>query len=48
MKVGEKGLKMSSGKIRHFKSKEKRDSFEDVARAYSHGWKGPKGGRKGK
>lgn len=42
MKVGEKSLKMSDGTIRHFASKEKRDNFERVARAYKHGWAGPK------
>lgn len=41
--VGEKSLKMSSGKIRHFKSKRKMLDFEKVARAYKHGWKGPSG-----
>jgi hypothetical protein len=39
VKVGEKSLKMSSGKIYHFKSKERRDHFERVAQAYKHGWK---------
>jgi hypothetical protein len=37
---------MSSGKVRHFKSAKARSRFEKVARAYSHGWKGPKHGRK--
>lgn len=41
MKIGDTALKMSSGEIRHFKSKQKRDNFENVARAYKHGWKGP-------
>lgn len=46
MKVGNKGLKMSSGKTKHFGSKQKRDNFERVAQAYKHGWR-PKGkGRK--
>ena len=46
MKVGEKGLKMSSGEIRHFKSKQKRENFERVAQAYKHGWRpGKKGGK---
>jgi hypothetical protein len=45
MKIGKKALKMSSGEIRHFKSEAKRDRFEDVAKAYSHGWKGPKKGK---
>lgn len=43
MKVGKKGLKMSSGEVKEFKSTKARDNFEKVARAYSHGWKGPKG-----
>lgn len=42
MKVGKKGLRMSSGEVRHFGSEKKRDNFEKVAAAYSHGWKGPK------
>lgn len=52
MKVGDKGLKMSSGEVRQFASEEKRDNFERVAAAVNHGWK-PSGreasrGRKGK
>ncbi len=47
MKIGAKALRMSSGEIRHFKNKRKRDNFEKVARAYSHGWKGPSGSRSG-
>lgn len=43
MKIGKKKLRMSSGEVRTFKSKKKRDNFERVARAYKHGWKGPKG-----
>lgn len=39
MKIGKKKLKMSSGKIRTFKSQKKRDDFERVARAIKHGWK---------
>ena len=39
MKVGEKSLKMSSGEIRHFKSKKARDNFERMAQAYKHGWR---------
>jgi len=38
MKIGEKSLKMSSGEIRHFKSKKARDNYERVAQAYKHGW----------
>jgi hypothetical protein len=39
MKVGETGLKMSSGKIRHFRSKGARDRFERFAQAWKHGWR---------
>lgn len=42
MKVGKKGLKMSSGEIRHFGSEKKRDNFERVAQAVNHGWKPPR------
>jgi hypothetical protein len=42
MKVGKRGLKMSSGKIIHFKSKAGRARFERVAQAVKHGWSGPK------
>lgn len=38
MKIGDKALRMSSGKIRHFKSKKKRDNFDRAAQAYKHGW----------
>ena len=47
MKVGEKGLKMSSGEVRQFKSKKKRENFEKVAQAVKHGFKPDKKGRKG-
>lgn len=43
MKIGKTKLKMSDGTVRSFQSEEKRDNFEKVAAAYSHGWKGPKG-----
>jgi hypothetical protein len=43
MKVGRTGLKMSSGKIRRFKSPKKRANFERVAQAYKHGWRPRKG-----
>jgi len=43
MKIGKKKLRLSSGKVITFKSQRKRDNYETVARAYSHGWKGPKG-----
>ena len=36
MKIGKKKLKMSSGKIRTFKSQAARDRFEKVARAIKH------------
>ncbi len=39
MKVGDKGLKMSNGKIYNFKSREARDNFERMAQAYKHGWR---------
>ena len=39
MKIGNKKLKMSSGKIKSFRSKKARDDFEKVARAIKHGWK---------
>jgi|TARA_R100000501_G_C2549089_1_gene64526 hypothetical protein len=39
VKVGKTGLKMSSGKVRHFASQKKRDNFEKVARAVKHGFK---------
>ena len=42
MKVGEKSLKMSSGEVRHFGSKGKRNRFEKVAQAVKHGWIKPK------
>lgn len=32
-------IKMSSGEIRHFKSKRKRENFENFARAYKHGFR---------
>ena len=39
MRIGKNKLKMSSGEIRTFKSKAKRDKFEKVARAVKHGFK---------
>ena len=39
MKVGKRGLKMSSGKIFHFRSKKRRANFEKAAQAFKHGWK---------
>jgi hypothetical protein len=39
MKVGDKGLRMSSGEVRHFGSEKKRDNFERVAEAVKHGFK---------
>jgi hypothetical protein len=39
MKIGKNKLKMSSGKIKKFKSGKARDNYERVAQAYRHGWK---------
>lgn len=39
MKVGKRGLRMSSGEVRHFRSEQARDNFERVAEAYKHGWR---------
>lgn len=39
MKVGEKGLKLHTGKVIHFKSSKARDNYERVAQAYKHGWR---------
>jgi hypothetical protein len=36
VKIGKRRLKMSSGKIRKFKSEKARDNFERFARAYKH------------
>jgi len=36
MKIGKNKLKMSSGEVRTFKSKKKRDNFERVAQAVKH------------
>ena len=47
MKVGKKKLKMSSGKVRTFRSQKARDSFERIAEAVKHGWK-PTGKKKRK
>lgn len=46
MKVGKTGLKMSSGKVKHFASAKKRDNFERVAEAYKHGWRPKHKGKK--
>lgn len=43
MKIGKTSLKMSSGKIRHFKSENARNRFEKFAQAYKHGWRPKKG-----
>jgi hypothetical protein len=48
MKVGKNKLRMSSGKIRKFKSKKARDNFERVAQAVKHGWKPKRKKRKKK
>jgi hypothetical protein len=45
MKVGRLGLKLSSGKIIHFKSKAKRERFENFARAYKHGFRPTRKGK---
>lgn len=39
MKIGKNKLKMSSGKIRKFKSEKARNNFERVAQAFKHGWR---------
>ena len=39
MKLSGNRLRMSSGKIRHFKSAKKRANFERVAQAFKHGWR---------
>jgi hypothetical protein len=39
MKIGKNKLRMSSGKIRTFKSGKARNNFERVAQAVKHGWK---------
>jgi len=39
MKIGKRKLKMSSGKVRTFKSSKARNNFERVAQAVKHGWK---------
>jgi hypothetical protein len=43
MKIGKKSLKMSSGEVRKFTSKGKRDRFEKVAQAVKHGFYPAKG-----
>lgn len=47
MKIGKNKLKMSSGEIRKFASKKKRNNFERVAQAVKHGWRPNKRGRRG-
>lgn len=39
MKVGKRGLKMSDGSTRRFRSTGARDRFERVAEAYKNGWR---------
>jgi len=39
MKIGKTKLKMSSGKIRKFKSQRARNRFEKVAQAIKGGWR---------
>ena len=36
-KIGKKALRMSSGEIRHFKTKKGRDDFERIAKAVKYG-----------
>jgi hypothetical protein len=45
MKVGKTGLKMSSGKTVHFRSKAARGRFERVALAVKHGFKPTRKGK---
>lgn len=45
-KIGRTKLRMSSGKIRKFKSQKARDKFERIAQAIKHGWKPTKKRRK--
>ena len=47
MKIGRTRLRMSSGKVRKFKSSGARARFEKVAQAVKHGWK-PTGKKKKK
>lgn len=47
MKIGKKKLKMSSGKVKTFKSEKARNDYERVAKAVKHGWKPTKKSRKG-
>lgn len=48
MKIGKNKLRMSSGKVRKFKSKKARDNFLRVAQAVKHGWKPTKKTKKKK
>lgn len=47
MKIGKTKLRMSSGKIRKFKSQKTRNRFEKFAQAYKHGWRSSKKAVKG-
>ena len=44
MKLSGNKLKLSSGKIIHFKSAQKRANFERIAQAYKHGFRPKKRG----
>jgi hypothetical protein len=46
MKIGKRKLRMSSGEVRTFGSKKKRDNFERVAQALKHGFEPGKQGLK--
>lgn len=39
MKIGKNKLKMSSGKVKTFRSQKARNNYERVAQAYKHGWR---------
>jgi hypothetical protein len=41
MKIGKDKLRMSTGKIRKFKSGKARDAFERIAQEIKHGWEKP-------
>lgn len=45
-KIGSNKLRMSSGKVRTFKSAKARNKFERVAQAIKHGWKPINKGKK--
>ena len=45
MRIGKDKLLMKDGRVKTFESEQKRDNFEKVAAAYSHGWQGPPKGK---